>query len=160
MVAARTERCIAWCVQGGHCLFQSVCGRVVFIHNWYIYFGIMVMSRVNFSIIDADRFIFHLMTRAASGFFLVFWRNNRWSHVAHHCADKAYDGVPPCGRTMKTRPSADVGVWDACFCFGFSLCVTSNQKPDVWVLCCTIIIQSALLGELDRWICCVYAGVV
>lgn len=103
---------------------------------------------------------FHLMTRAASGFYLVFWRNNRWSHVAHHCADKACDGVPPCGRTMKTRPSADVWGWDACFCFGFSPCVTFNQKPDVWVLCCTIIIQSALLGELDRWICCVYAGIV
>lgn len=24
-----------------------------------------------------------------------------------------------CGRATKTRPAADVWVWDSCFCFGF-----------------------------------------
>lgn len=119
------------CVWGRHCLFQSVSGRVVFINNWYNYFGIMVMSGVNFSIIDDQIGFFHPMMQAASGFYLVLWRINRWSHVAHVCADEAYDGLPAAGGPWRRGPllTYRCGIR---VCFGFLPCVASNQKPDVW----------------------------
>lgn len=77
-------------------------------------------------------------------FFFTRWREQRRGFI--WCFGEITDGhmwrivalirpvtvcPPPCGRTVKTRPSADVWVWDACFCFGFSPCVTFHQEPDV-----------------------------